>query len=134
MLDQKNQSYAERFESAFNEGTVDAFDGLFSVDTVDHGPWPGHTPDLAGFKAGLTEMRASFPDLRVNVARTVAEGDLMAVHFKISGTQLGEFMGAPPSGKTFEIEAMDILRFTEGRVTEHWGVMDAAGMAAQLGF
>lgn len=51
----------------------------------------------------------------------------------ISGSQLGEFMGAPATGKTFSIEAIDIVRMTDGRIAEHWGVMDAAGMAGQLG-
>ena len=69
----------------------------------------------------------------MSVERTVIQGDLVAVHFTISGTQLGEFMGTPASSKTFEIEAMDILRMTDGRIAEHWGVIDEAGMAAQLG-
>ena len=78
-------------------------------------------------------MRASFPDLHMSVERTVIQDDLVAVHFKISGTQLGEFMGTPASSKTFDVEAMDILRVKDGRIAEHWGVIDEAGMAAQLG-
>lgn len=133
MLDAQVQSVLDRFEAALNAGDVAAVDGLFTADMVDHAPWPGQTADVAGFKAGLAEMRQSFPDLHVTVERTVSQGDLLVVHFRMSGTQLGEFMGAPASSKTFNVEAVDIVRLTNGRIAEHWGVMDAAGMAAQLG-
>ncbi len=55
-------------------------------------------------------MRASFPNLRVTVERTVAQDDLVVGHLKMSGTLLGEFMGASASGKTFGIAPVDIMR------------------------
>ena len=79
-------------------------------------------------------MRTGFPDLTVAVERVITQDDLVVGHQKMSGTHLGEFMGAPASGKTFNIEAIDIVRMKDGRIVEHWGVLDAAGMAEQLGF
>lgn len=35
--------------------------------------------------------------------------------------------------KTFNVEAIDIVRMKDGRIVEHWGVIDTAGMAEQLG-
>ena len=70
---------------------------------------------MSGFKAGLAEMRTSFPDLNVKVERVIAEGDFLAVQFRISGTQLGAFMGAAPTGKTFNIAAIDINRLSDGQ-------------------
>jgi steroid delta-isomerase-like uncharacterized protein len=127
------QTYVAIFESAINKGDATAVEALLAPSLVDHAPWPGQTADMAGFKAGLAGMKQSFPDLNVKVERTVAEGDLLSVQFQISGTQLGSFMGAPASGKTFKVEAMDIVRLSNGRVVEHWGVFDAAGMMGQLG-
>ena len=133
MSNDQVQTFIGIFESSVNKGDPSAADALFAPNFVDHPPWPGHTPDLAGFKAGLAEMRQSFPDLNVRVERTVAQGDLLTVHFRISGTQLGSFMGAPASGKTFNVEMIDINRLSDGRIAEHWGVMDVASMMAQLG-
>ncbi|MHA1157954.1 MAG: ester cyclase, partial [Alphaproteobacteria bacterium] len=79
------------------------------------------------------DIRTSFPDLAVAVERVVEEGDTLVAHIKLSGTHLGDFMGAAPSGKTFAIEGIDIVRMDSGRITEHWGVMDEAAMARQLG-
>lgn len=121
------------FQTVFNRGESNAADRYIGSTFVDHAPWPGHPPTLAGFKAGLAEMRASFSDLRVTVERTVAQDDLVVRHLKISGTQLGEFMGASASGKTLGIAAIDIMRMQGGRIVEHWGVMDEAGIARQLG-
>lgn len=117
----------------FNRGETEAIDRYFDSSLVDHAPWPSQPPTVAGFKAGLSALRSSFPDLRVEVMRTVAEGDLVVGHLRMSGTHLGEFMGAGPSGKTFDIEAIDIVRMRDGRIAEHWGVIDEAGMARQLG-
>ncbi len=69
-------------------------------------PWPGHTPDAAGFTAGLAEMTEAFPDFRVEVLQTVAQGNMVTWRFAVSGSQLGSFMGAPATGKTFNIEAV----------------------------
>jgi predicted ester cyclase len=41
-------------------------------------------------------------------------------------------MGAEPTGRSFRVEAMDMLRLENGRIAEHWGLMDSASMAEQL--
>ena len=121
------------FETSQNKNDMAMAEAMFASDFIDHSPFPGQTPNFAGFKAGLAEMRKSFPDLNVKVERTVAQGDLLSWQFKISGTQLGTFMGKPASNKTFSIAAIDILRIKDGKIAEHWGVFDAAGMIGQLG-
>jgi predicted ester cyclase len=50
-----------------------------------------------------------------------------------SGTQKGEFMGIPPTGKSVSIGVIDIIRMADGKVMEHWGQMDSMGMMQQLG-
>jgi len=40
----------------------------------------------------------------------------------------------PATGKSFQVEEIDIVRFREdGLAHEHWGVFDAMGMMQQLG-
>lgn len=129
-----NQNYLNDFyEEVFNRGDVDAADRFFESSLVDHAPWPGHPATPAGFKSGLEEMRTGFPDLSIAAERIISQDDFVVGHIKISGTHLGEFIGTPGSGKTFSIEAVDIVRMNNGRIAEHWGVLDAAGMAEQLG-
>jgi predicted ester cyclase len=50
----------------------------------------------------------------------------------MSGTMKGEFMGMKPTGKSFNVEAFDLVRVENGKAVEHWGVLDGAAMMAQL--
>lgn len=128
-----HEALEDFIQVVFNRGDIEAADRFFDPSLIDHAPWPGQPPTVAGFKAGLSDLRSSFPDLRVAVERIVAEDDLVVGHYKMSGTHLGEFMGAVPSGKTFAIELIDIVRMRDGRFAEHWGLIDEAGLARQLG-
>jgi predicted ester cyclase len=42
-------------------------------------------------------------------------------------------MGNPPTGKPVEIDVIDIVRFEDGKVVEHWGIADQMGLMLQLG-
>ena len=77
-------------------------------------------------------MRAAFPDLTVEPTMMVEEDDKIAVVVRISGTQHGDFMGHAATGRAFDIEGVDILRVKDGKLCEHWGVMDSGRMLAQL--
>jgi len=41
-------------------------------------------------------------------------------------------MGIAPTGNTIDVSLCDYFRVEAGALTEHWGVMDAAGMMHQL--
>ena len=133
MSQTNQQRIRDFFRDVATGGNVAAADDYMDPAAVDHAPWPGHPANRDGFKAGLSEMRTSFPDLAITVERMITEDDLVVAHTTMSGTHLGEFMGIAGSGKTFNVEAIDILRMKDGKIAEHWGVIDEAGMAEQLG-
>ncbi len=133
MKQNNRQCLKDFFQDVINRGDIEATDRYIDPSLVDHAPWPGRPATRAGFKAGLAEMRTAFPDLNVAVERMIAQDDLLVAHQKMSGTHLGDYMGTPASGKTFNIESIDIVRMKDGRIVAHWGVIDQAGMAEQLG-
>jgi steroid delta-isomerase-like uncharacterized protein len=120
------------YQTVFQTGDTEAVAVLVADGFVDHAPWPGQPATREGLQAGTAEMRSAFPDLRVEPLKMIEEDDKVAVVVRISGTQHGEFMGHTPTGSTFEIEGVDILRIREGKLLEHWGVMDVQRMLAQL--
>jgi len=78
---------------------------------------------------------AAFPDLRMDVEDVVADGSKVVARVRYSGTQRGEFQGMPASGRSADEQLIDIFRFgDDGRVAEHWGVIDLLTMMQQLGF
>jgi predicted ester cyclase len=49
------------------------------------------------------------------------------------GTQTGEFMGIPASGKKISITEMNMVRIANGKAVERWGQANAMAMMRQLG-
>jgi predicted ester cyclase len=49
------------------------------------------------------------------------------------GTQSGEFLGIPPTGKRVTWGVFDMVRVAEGKIAEHWGLMDQLSLMQQLG-
>ncbi|MBI4908866.1 MAG: ester cyclase [Acidobacteria bacterium] len=48
------------------------------------------------------------------------------------GTHRGEFAGVAPTGKAVAIRVMDFVRVSDGKMREHWNVVDVAGLLGQL--
>ena len=78
-------------------------------------------------------LRAAFPDLHMTADEMIAERDKVVTRGTVSGTHQGEFMGIPPTNKSLEVQFMDIIKFHDGKATEHWGLTDQGAMMEQLG-
>ncbi|MGH2381703.1 MAG: ester cyclase, partial [Candidatus Limnocylindria bacterium] len=50
-----------------------------------------------------------------------------------SGTMRGDFAGMPATNNHATWSEIHIGRVADGRLVEHWGVVDQLGMLAQLG-
>jgi len=102
---------------------------------VEHDRAPGLEPSKEGVKQLFRMYRASFPDLRMDVEEVLPSGDKVVGRIRATGTHTGEsFMGLPPSGKSIDVQLIDITRFDDdGLAREHWGVFDALSMMQQLG-
>jgi steroid delta-isomerase-like uncharacterized protein len=122
-----------RFYDEINAGNLGVIDEVIADDFVEHEEFPGISKDKAGVKQFFEMFRAAFPDMRMEAHEIVTEGDLLVARGTMSGTQQGEFMGMPPSGRRMEVTGFDMLRVRDGQVTEHWGIMDAMSMMQQLG-
>ena len=117
-----------------NAGDIDGFGGLLADDFVEHEATPGLAPTKAGVKDFFRMQRAAFPDMLMDVQDVIASGDKVVVRARYTGTQSGEFMGIPPTGKGVDVQLIDIFRLGgDGLVHEHWGVYDALAMMQQLG-
>jgi predicted ester cyclase len=63
-----------------------------------------------------------------------SSGDRVVARVRFSGTNRGAFMGMPATGKSVDVQLIDMFRFgDDGLVREHWGVLDALAMMQQLG-
>jgi steroid delta-isomerase-like uncharacterized protein len=117
----------------FTKGDLSAVDDCLTGDYVDHDPPFGSPAGREGMRGAAAMFRAAFPDWHAEVGLLIAEGDLVVEQFTASGTQRGEVMGVPPTGKTITLPGIQIFRIEGGRIAERWGQLDELGLLRQLG-
>ncbi len=124
-----------RLYELINAGDIDGFGDQLADGFVEHDEAPGMEPTKEGVKQLFRMYRASFPDLRFDVEEILPSGDKVVGRIRATGTHTGEaFMGLPASGKSVNVQLIDITRFDDdGLAREHWGVFDALSMMQQLG-
>ena len=127
-------STMRRLYELLSAGDIDGFGDQMAEDFVEHEAMPGLEPSKDGVKQMFRMYRAAFPDLRMEPEDVLVSGDKVVARVRATGTQQGEFMGLPATGKSVDVQLIDIIRFGEdGLAREHWGVFDALGMMQQLG-
>ena len=98
---------------------------------------PSLPPELQrgreAYKQVVSLFLSGFPDLKTTVDDIVAEGDRVACRWTFRGTQRGEMMGIPPTGKRVLGSGMSIHRIADGKIAEGWFNFDTLGMLQQLG-
>ena len=109
-----NRQIVERFIDLFyRQGRVrEAFETYVHEDYIQHNPL---APDgRAAAIAALEPYFASQPDAVREVHRIIVDGDLAAVHVRARQN---------PQDRGFAI--VDILRLENGKIVEHWDVIQA---------
>jgi hydroxyacylglutathione hydrolase len=93
---------------------------------------PTGREEVAAF---FSDLYDAFPDWRLSVVETVAEGDGVAVRWRARGTFAGPgtFMGFEPNGARVDIEGVDLVRVRDGRISVIDAYMNGAELARQLG-
>jgi steroid delta-isomerase-like uncharacterized protein len=115
-----------------NDGDVDLLDQLAVEHYEEHDPVPGQGAERQGLKDRVSILREAFGQT-FTIEDVVAEGDRVVVRWTGRGTHSGTFMGIPPTGRTFTIAGIDVHRFEDGRMAEHWHVVDQLALMQQLG-
>ena len=123
-----------RLYDLINAHDIDAFGALLADDFVEHEELPGGNPTREGVKDFFRMQIAGLPDLAMTVEDVVDGGDKVVARVRFTGTHTGELMGMPATGRTVDVQVIDIMRFADdGLVHEHWGVFDQMAMMQQLG-
>lgn len=73
------------------------------------------------------------PDFKYELKKIVSEGDLVWAYGTYTGTQVGDWLGIPATGKAYTFDAVEIFRVQDGKLAKHWDVLDVYGLFKQLG-
>jgi steroid delta-isomerase-like uncharacterized protein len=77
--------------------------------------------------------RTAFPDQRHDNSRFHVADDAVIVEFDLLGTNLGEFYGLPPTGKSFRVPIIAVFYFDDDRVVNERIYFDSASLVTQIG-
>jgi steroid delta-isomerase-like uncharacterized protein len=121
------------FDEVWNHGREDTIDRLFATDCVAHGLPGGPINGPAAFRGIFTVFRGAFPDIHIDVERTICTGDSVAAEVRVTGTHSGDTLGIAPTGRRIDFRGMAMARIADGQVRECWNCFDFLTMYQQLG-
>jgi predicted ester cyclase len=122
------------FKEVWDDGDESAIDRLMHPDALVHGL--GATP-IRGpeqFKPFFRVFHRALGDLKIDIARTVVQGDTCAVHCRVVARHVGPDLGGPATGAPVDFWGITILRVENGRIVEGWNSFDFLTMYQQIGW
>jgi ketosteroid isomerase-like protein len=121
----------ERFkaiiERGFSRGDLTVADEICAATLVEH-QYLTKT-DISGpqiLKGQIADARQSIKELKLTIEASVETDDTVWARCKATGVD-------PRSGKPVTIDVIDICRFDDGKLIEHWGVPDRFALLHQIG-
>jgi steroid delta-isomerase-like uncharacterized protein len=135
MSTEENKAIVRRVnDEVWSEGHLDVIGELIAdnfVATVVGAPEQIRGPQ--GFREFVVTYRKAFPDLRISIDEQLAEGETVVTRWTATGTNEGELMGIPATGKQATTAGININRISGGKLVEGWGLFDQLGLLQQIG-
>lgn len=105
-------------------------DAYMKDDYIQHNPAVAQGSE--GFKAFFADWFTAIPDFNYELKNIIANDDFVWVYGTYSGTHENEWLGIPPTQAKYKFDAIDIFRIEDGKLAEHWDVMDLHTLFTQL--
>jgi predicted ester cyclase len=116
-------------DEAFVHGKVEVIDELMADDFVTHDPPPGLGSDRAGQRAIAELVASALSGPRMEFDDYVETTDGRVVqNWAMVGTHVGEAFGLAPSHQEVRVRGMELWRVADGKLVEHWGVVDMSDL------
>ncbi len=137
-MEDAKQLVSRFVEELWNGRQLDVADAIFAANSVTHQLRSGVPADAVPrgprvIKEHIAGWLSSFPDLRFTVEQMLSEGDRVVTQLLMDGTQQGQWMGIPATGKKLQIRMFTIHRIAEGKIAEDWVLVESLGVFQQLG-
>ena len=106
-----NEAIVRNFmEQVWNKkdlSVVDAFvESEYTIYNDNGDPWEGKTIGLEEYKIRLHYSFDSFPNMHFAIQTAVADGDLVAITWIMTGTNLSNIGNIPPTKKQLKLLAL----------------------------
>lgn len=127
-----NKALLRRYKTGIlNDRDLHALGEVAAVDYLDHAAFPGQAPGLEGLKQrAMTLWQALDPHWTID--DVVAENEMVVLRWHLTGRHVGTFAGLPATGKPCVVRGIDMYRVRDGKMAEHWNVVDIHGFLEQM--
>ena len=127
----------EKGTATFNAHDLDGFAEVLADDVVFKAPGDMHGKGKASCAAFFGSWFVAFPNARVDVQAVHIVDDIAVEEGTFTGTQSGVLHGPmgdiPPTGRTVELDYVQVLRFRDGKHVSFNLMFDRLKMLEQLG-
>jgi steroid delta-isomerase-like uncharacterized protein len=118
-------------EALFVKKDLSAVERHVRTDYIQHNPLVNQGAE--GLREFFSAWFSAVPDWNYTLKKIVAEGNEVWVFGTYAGTLEKGWLGIPASGQAYAFDAVDLFRLQDGKLAEHWDVMDIYGLFKQLG-
>ncbi len=129
-IEEDNKDVVRRYAEAFNRGDLAALRSLLAEDAEIQGVMgTGTFERIEPVWRQLIEGYA----MQLRIEELVAEGNKVAARYTETGTFQAPAFGNQPTGRSYELVALELFEIEGGRIRRRWGARDSASQARQLG-
>lgn len=131
-MSEANKELVRCFYAA-GTGDLSGVEDIVAEDYFDHHFLPGMPKGPEGVRQWFGAVLGSvFSDMRIEIDRMVAEGDLVDCHFALVCRHTADFGDLKAKGNSLHIPAISTFRIENGKLAEGWELFDSGDMARQM--
>jgi steroid delta-isomerase-like uncharacterized protein len=120
-----------QYVEAFNRGDLERVCKLFAEDAMIFGVMGWGTVEQA---RPIWRDLIDCLQIQLSVDAIISEENTVAVRYTEKGTSIRAFQGAGPTGRSYELTAMEWFEIKGNLIYRRWGARDSAAQSRQLGF
>ncbi|PQO44321.1 ester cyclase [Blastopirellula marina] len=128
--DTSPESVVLQYVDAFNRGDLAALADLLADDAEIQGVLGKGKID---FVLPIWKQLIEGYGMQLTIEEMISRDDVVAVRYTERGTFAAPAFGQAPTGKSYELPAMEWFTIRDGKIARRWGARDGASQARQLG-
>jgi steroid delta-isomerase-like uncharacterized protein len=126
-------AFFARRQDAFARHDAMALAAAHAEDCLYESPWVGKVNGRAAIEQVYRHLFAAFPDVVWEGEELLIDGNRTAHVTTVVGTDMGGFMGLPPTGKPFRLPLVFLCTLDEHQIVHERAIYDFTGMLVQIG-
>ena len=129
---QKNLATARAVAKMFESNDYSKAGDYIAADAVDHAGMQGDVKGLDSIKASFNQMSTMMGNFKNETVREVADDEYVFQWLKETSTAKTDVMGMK-AGQTSTMNAVEVSRFSNGKIVEHWSFVNMADAMKMMG-